>query len=453
MACPMKQVERGRGNRAWIALACAFIALVIPVILCGADTTSESDDQNRHHLVVIREATASLTGAAGAPPLTVFLKDYPSATSPGYHLALATLDACGLGSTTALRLISSLFGLALLLSLWSILARWMDGWFALALTLPLLCSSYFLSGCMWLTTDVAAVWFVVLTLGAVLSAPGSKPQFVRAGIFATLAVLVRQPTIWVIAPLFLAAWMAHRATPTRWPHRIATLCALALPVVALGWLILLWGGIMPPAYRSIHNAGPNAATFVFGLSVIALWGAPWAITLQPRAFALSNDLWAPFAGLLAFVTGAVVLPPSDYDRSAGRWGGPLWSAVQRAPVVDGRSLLLILLAVLGFFAVRLIVRAARRPVMDGRPRSEWAIFLVGLLALFCALAVNSQCWERYFDLPLLAILPLGIMLGVDRSDAAQRRRLIVASVVVALVQFALTLWMVYRPTFFDVPLS
>ncbi len=451
----MKQAECERGRRAWIVLVIAFVLLVLPVILFGADTTSESDDQNRHHLVVVREATASLTGAAGAPPLVAFLKDYPSATSPGYHLALAAFDACGLGSTIVLRLISSLFGLALLLSLWSILARWMDGWLALALTLPLLCSSYFLSGCMWLTTDVAAVWFIVLTLGAVLRAPGSKPQFVRAGIFATLAVLVRQPTIWLIAPLFLAVWMARHNTPSLLPRRIATLCALALPIVALGWLILLWGGVMPPAYRSLHNAGPNAATFVFALSVIALWGAPWAIALQPREFALpkEKELWVSFAALLAFVTGAAVLPPSDYDRAAGRWGGPLWSAVQRAPVVDGRSLLLIALAVLGFFAVRLIVRAARRPAPDGSARTEWIIFVVGLLALFCALAVNSQCWERYFDLPLLALLPLGVMLGIDRSDKAQRRRLIVASIIVAAVQFGLTLWMVYRPTFFDMPLS
>ncbi len=449
----MTQLDSERGRWAWIALLCAFALLVLPVILWGADTTSESDDQNRHHLVVIREATASLTGADGAPPLGTFLRDYPSATSPGYHLALAALDACGLGSTTALRLISSLFGLALLLSLWSTLARWVDGSLALALTLPLLASPYFLSGSMWLTTDVAAVWLTVLTLGALLSAPGSSPRFVRAGVFATLAVLVRQPTIWLVAPIFLAAWMSRQSLPASRGQRLATIATLVLPVAAVGGLILLWGGIMPPAYRSLHNSGINAATLAFGLSLIALWGAPWVLALGTNSISGTKKKLLGSAVLFAVVLLAVALPQTDYDRPVGRWGGPLWNAVKIAPLIAGHSLLLIPLAAGGFFVLRRIVLAARRVDVDGNASYHWVIFLAALVSLCSALAVNSQCWERYFDLPLLAILPLGIVLGVDRLDNKQRHRLIVASIVIAILQFALSLWMVYRPTFFDAPLS
>lgn len=449
----MKQVDCERGRGAWIALLCAFIVLVMPVILLGSDNTSEAHDQNRHHLVVIRQATASITGAGDAPALGSFVKDYPSATSPGYHIVLALFDACGSGSTTALRLISSLFGLALVLSLWKILARRVDGWLAVSLTLPLLCSAYFLSGCMWLTTDVAAVWFIVLALGSLLTVERSQVQLARAGFFAALAVLVRQPTIWLIAPVYLSAWFARKCKPVSPVRRVATICALALPLLVIGWLIVLWGGIMPPAYRSIHDTGPNGATVAFALSLLGVWGLPWAIALCGRQCAELRQHWMGCSLLLVMAIVALALQETSYDQAAGRWGGPLWSAVQIAPVVMNRSLLLIALAVVGIAVMVVIVRAAKCASAAGSPDRGWIIFAIACVAIISALTVNSQCWERYVDLPLLALLPLGVVLGVDRSNQAQRRRLIIASTLLAIVQLGLSLWMVYRPTFLEAPLS
>ena len=132
-------------HRGWIALVIAFFALVFPVILFGMDTTSEAHDQNRHHLIVIREGADALAGRDGAPTLGAFIQDYPSATSPGYHLVLSVAQNCGLGNLTLLRMGSSLFGLALLLTLWRLLCERVDGWLAVALALPLLFSPYYLS--------------------------------------------------------------------------------------------------------------------------------------------------------------------------------------------------------------------------------------------------------------------------------------------------------------------
>ena len=441
-----------RGARAWIVLVCAFILLVVPVILFGIDNTSESDDQNFHHLLVVRQATESIMGVGDAPSLVAFLKNYPSATSPGYHLALALAETCGLGSTTLLRMISSLFGLALVLSLWKILSARLDGWLAFALTLPLFCSPYFLSGSMWLTTDVAAVLFIVLTLGSLLAVPMTPTHLLRGGLCAALAVVVRQPTIWLIAPLYLAVWLSRKTVKVTGFARFALPALLMLPVGIVGSLIVLWSGIMPVAYRSLHNTGANSATLAFVLSLVGLWGVLWAVALLGTRW---TDLkkhgtrWM-IAGLI--LLPLLAIPQTSYNRPEGRWGGPLWSVVHIAPVIMDRSLLLVTLALLGVVVLWVFARAARAASSSDDQSHGWLILAVSVAALVSALTVNSQCWERYVDLPMLAILPLAIMLGVDRSNDGQRRRLIVASCAMAVLQGTMSLWMVYRPTFFGVPL-
>ena len=425
---------------------------MFPVILFGMDTTSEAHDQNRHHLIVIREGADAIAGRNGAPTLGAFIQDYPSATSPGYHLVLSVAQNCGLGNLTLLRMGSSLFGLALLLTLWRLLCERVDGWLAVALALPLLFSPYYLSGCMWLTTDVAALWFVVLAIGSLLRPLPVKPHCGRAGVFAALAVLIRQQTVWLLAPLAVAGWMNLRKValaPTRRGDLWVLLGALALPMTVMAWLIVQWGGIMPPRYRSIHDAGANGATIAFALGLAALWGVPWVWGLHGFTLPFTQRVRARTLAALLVALVFITCWKTDFNRSEGRWGGALWNAVQLAPTVAGRSLLLLPLALLGVVVLRALMLRTD-PSTHARDRG---VFIAAFVALLSALAVNSQCWERYIDLPLLALLPLAVALGVDRSDERQRRRLIVASIALGVAQCGLSVWGVYKPTFFGLPLS
>ncbi|MSR43859.1 MAG: hypothetical protein EXS15_00660 [Phycisphaerales bacterium] len=445
--------------RPLIILLLLFVVLVWPVILFGGDHTSESDDQNRHHLVVIREAVQSITGADGAPSIGVFLCDYPSATSPGYHMALALFDAVGMGHVTLLRVMSSLCGFALVVVLWKILCRALDAWTALACTAPLLCSPYFLSGSMWLTTDVASLLFVVVVIGSLLhwhATPNhSARRSVQRGLFASLAVLVRQSSIWIVGPMLLWGWWINSTEElwrNRWPLKrarsapfVGWVIGLALPVATLGLLVTMWGGLMPPAYRSLHNAGLNLATPAFALSLVALWGLPFAAALHdfkaaPSALSIRSITIAAGIGLML-----AIVPHTSYDQAAGRWGGPLWSVVQATPSIAGRSLVLLALAPLGGAVVAALLRGATE---RGNARCGWML-VASLVCMVSALSVNTQCWERYVDLPLLALLPLFVMIALDPSASWQRKRLARACVLLVIIQFGLSLWMVYRPTFLE----
>lgn len=420
--------------RPLILLVLAFVCLVAPVILFGTDKTSEGEDQNNHHLVVVRQVTASLCGSEGSVPIGTLLCDYPSATSPGYHLFLSLFDLMGAGNITMLRAISSLFGLGLLLSLWRILCRRTDQWTALALTAPLLCSPYFLSGSIWLTTDVATLFFVVLTLGSLLLTTQTTATRLRCGCFAAIAVLIRQPAIWLAGPIFLSGCFARRQGSSA---RLGWSGAVILPILVLVALVLLWGGLMPPAYRSLHHAGANFALPALAFSLLALFGLPWGIALGIR---VKEWRWVMVGAAIALLTA--VVPPTSYSRDAGRWGGPLWSVVQVMPTLMDRSVVLLLLAPIGGAVAMLFVRRAS----EAGGVHGAAILGFSLVCLVSALTVNTQCWERYVDLPLLALLPLLVVMGLRGGDLKQRRRLRAACVLLAFIQICLSVLMVYRPT-------
>ncbi|MFM1881662.1 MAG: hypothetical protein RJA05_71, partial [Planctomycetota bacterium] len=69
-------------------------------------------------------------------------------------------------------------------------------------------------------------------------------------------------------------------------------------------------------------------------------------------------------------------------------------------------------------------------------------------AVLCLMAVNtanSQCWERYADLPLLVLLPWMAAIGVRGHDERERRGVVAGGVVLGLVQAGLSVPMVLLP--------
>ena len=113
-----------------ILLSVAFAGAVLPVIFLGSDATSEATDEAVAHLPAIRQFAAELP----APDLA----DYPSATSPGYHLLMSLPARAGAG-VHALRVLGSLAGLALVLLSWRVAAACAGPAVARARALPVAC--------------------------------------------------------------------------------------------------------------------------------------------------------------------------------------------------------------------------------------------------------------------------------------------------------------------------
>lgn len=419
-----------------MALFTLWAILVIPVILFGNENGSEAYDQNHHHLVVIQQASDAMAGRVGAKPLGELLADYPSATSPGYHLWLASLQKVGIVDVTALRLVSSLFGLGLVLILWRAMSVRLDPWLSFWLSLPILCSPYFLAGSQWLTTDVAALAFVVGAVAVILARNGTKEGLATIGLGTTLAVWIRQPSVWLLGPAIAMAAVDGRGrwTKVQWAVWMAGMIA---PVVLLGWLIWMWGGLVPPGFRDQHNHGANLATPAVFLALTALWSAPWwAPRLLASGIPRSSRSWIGVGALVGFLLAMV--SATNYNRDAGRWGGPVWEAIRLLPAPGGVSLLVAVGSVVGGAAVAVGLLALRN-------RVGWrGAFVAAVLAcsLIAALSANSQCFERYMDLPLLAFIPLALSLVAGEGDRSHLRR---GAIALALVQGALSVVMVFLP--------
>src|SRR5208282_5490863 len=129
-----------------------FCLLVWPVILSGSlreDKTGAASDQEVYHLPVIMKM-------AKAWP-HVDLNDVGGAQmAPTYHCVLAAISHYGKVGVTGLRMVNSLSGLALLLSVFWYASRWVDSRTAFMLAVTYLFSPIMLGCAMWLmTADIA----------------------------------------------------------------------------------------------------------------------------------------------------------------------------------------------------------------------------------------------------------------------------------------------------------
>ena len=126
-----------RVPRSWavpLVLCLLFGSVAIPVIFGGTGNSRAASDQNRFHLVVIRQF------ASEWPNLN--FRDYISATTPGYHVVVAAAARYLSGDLRFLRLVGLLFTIGLIATFGAALSRRVPFGMAVALALPLLCSSY-----------------------------------------------------------------------------------------------------------------------------------------------------------------------------------------------------------------------------------------------------------------------------------------------------------------------
>jgi len=409
----------------WIG-ALAALLLTWPFILVGFDAGRGAFDDLRYHWPTVERFAQELP----SPDLS----DYPSATTPGYHLDLAIGRALG-AQRTLVRLYASLWT-ALLLGILGARVHARLGGAGLAVLAPLGASMYVLYPGVWLLPDNAGWVVVLVVLILALDHPMSLRALFVSGIALTLLVAVRQIHIWAAAATWCGAWIGSRET-TPSPRELfssfgarAKWIALALLAAApaalvLVWFVRLWGGLVPPMFQDRHQ-GPNPVTPGFVLTQVSILSVFFAPILVPRLArtARSHAPWLIGALALGLVLG--LAPESSYSTDAGRYSG-WWNLVRELPSPMGRSVVLALGAPIG--AVCVVVWAL---MLDRR--DAW-ILGVSLLAFTLAQSANHASWQRYHE-PMLLIL--GVLAVTRATPTLPIGRVVFGSLALACVLGAIT---------------
>jgi hypothetical protein len=339
--------------------------------------------------------------------------DYVSATTPGYHIALAwVVHTFGL-ERKGLQVVSSLFSGAMLgLIGWS-LAGTVGPRRAVLLALPLVGSLYTFFPAVWILPDNAAWLLVTFILLGALSGRSPLVLWPSLAIALLLLVSVRQIHLWTAAIAWACAWLGTAAAmhpARRWdvaalftPHfgrrigRLGVMVVLTLPAfILLAWFVRVWGGLTPPAFQDMYHGG-NPAAPGFILAIFGLYAPFYAMAAWP---ALAKTIRSNLALIVASACVGlllVVIPETSFDKEAGRYAG-LWNVVRETPVVAGRSLILMPLAMFGGAALAAFLGSVTW-------RDRW-ILLVCFVASTVAQSTSYQIWQRYNEPLVLLMLSL-----------------------------------------------
>ncbi len=399
-------------------LVALMVATAWPVIFAQVQRGRMALDQLHYHERTVR----AFIDAWPAPDLT----NYWSATTPGYHLAIAGAAKIVGDSRTMLQLIASLFTVALLGVLGWALGSRAPPLTAIALGLPLVFSLYVWPAGVWLLPDNAG-WLLVL--GVLLLALRTKfglGHLLAAGVVLAALVLVRQIHLWAAAALWMGAWLGAGHNPDTddpgpldgsfkgelgWlltPSRdrivrTGLMVAATLPAfLIVAHFARTWGGLTPPLFQGefqseeVHTGGnPAAPAFILALiGFISLFYAGYLA-------APVGHMWRtrPWVFFVAAAAGAALalIPATTYDQGAGRWTG-IWNVAAKLPSVGDQSLLILGGSMLGAIAATAWCAALK-------PRDRW-VFIAAWAAFIAAQAASFQIWQRYSE-PMV-LLMMGI---------------------------------------------
>lgn len=407
------------------------LAAALPIIFVGGGLMvgRGAFDQFYFHEPTIRAFARALP--------SIDLRDYFSATTPGFHLVLAVFARVVDSTRQGLQLAGLGFSLGLVGLLGWALERSARGagrsvFEALGLGTPFVCSIYVFLSAVWLLPDNAG-WLGVLALLLLALRPAYRwVDAMVMGLVLSALVFTRQSHLWAAAVVWAWAWLSAgpfdrwswRQLMARPVERGIALCwgiASTLPAFAIvGGLARLWGGLTPPHFHAQHNAGVNPATPAFALALTAVYSCFLIAYLGPTLL----RLWREQRRLLLIAGGIgallAIAPATTYlfeSRSTG-----LWNLVklfdQRGIVFAGRtSPVIVILGTVGAVCVVgwLAMLGPRRRL----------IALVALLAFIVAQSANSNAWQRYLEpmlLMALALIAASSPAATSRASSSRRER-------------------------------
>lgn len=423
-----------------IAIPLCVLLLAIPLIVGLSVKGRQGFDHLNYHLPAV-QIFAHDWREGGLKNLD--LVGYLSATTPGYHLALAAVDRFISPSEVVLRFAGSLFTLALVgLFAWVLTGRTRGhAWMGAACAAAFAASPYVFTPAAFLLPDNAG-WLLVLCVLLVALRP-KLDWIAMVGAMVALAGLIcmRQSHAWAAGVIVTAFWMGSqetlereaggrsdallapvlKPTPARLGRALAGMLAV-LPAAAVLWYFArLWNGLVPPLFQTQYKAPTgslpvNLAAPAFVLALVGVY-SPFFIATY---WSTLRELWATRRRLvwttLAIVGVLAIGPATLESRTAGR-SDALWRVTGRGPqLFDHVNVLIVMLALWG--SVALLALLAR---VDVRTR---VVVLVALAGFAASQAASFLVFQRYCE-PMV-LMSLGILVaspasGIVRASAKAGR--------------------------------
>lgn len=431
----------GVSSRGWWVVPLVLVALhfvvAVPLILHGTMTGRWGEDHVNYHEPAVRTFAQELP--------TPNLRDYHSATTPGYHLIVAAASRFFGDSQATLQLIGSLFTAALLGTFGAVVAiryravecrgisvkmpggserSWFPTLLSLAVCLPLACSMYVFQAGVWLLPDNAGWLGVLLVMVVALRFRASVGTLATGAAALAMLVMFRQIHIWAAGLLWVGAWLSVHDSPRQsesvkelvtYPSlRLRrALGAFVATMPAFGVLFMfhrMWGGLTPGEFQGQYNGfNPAAPAFILAVLGVAsvffvgfITDGLWLLLTRKRALLGA----AVLIGLIASV-----VPRTSLSVPDGRFSG-LWKVAEKLPLIAEHTAPgIVALAVLGS-----IMAAAWFVSLPWRER--W-FFLAALCGFTAAQSASFQIWQRYnepFVLMLLALVSSSVLTTHVRTD-------------------------------------
>jgi hypothetical protein len=331
-------------------------------------------------------------------PWLQVLRNYPSATTPLYHM-LQSFNPL-LGNDTAFRASNLIFSLVVYsLYMIALRKRFADApqvrsWAAL-LGAALVLSPYFQGQTYWPITDTLPLFFVLVVFllfdpienGSTQHKKMLHPGFrmLLLAVLSVCAFYTRQSYLFL--PLYVFILLCKTQHVSRW----WTLLAFALAGLPSLYLFWLWRGFTPPSSQRI-NQGSSAEIIVYPLTMIAFYAIPLLFEELYQKRGKWSTLMPSRTGWLALIIGAMafLLAFRHFSFSTHHYGGGIASKIFAKCGRPGPALFLL------FAYVGLLILIWLFRVTDWKTRTLLLFFLLPTFMM-------KVVFERYYD-PLLYML-------------------------------------------------
>jgi hypothetical protein len=277
---------------------------------------------------------------------------------------------------------------------------------------------YFIGPAVRLSTDNAALLFMLLSLRLMERSAHSIRAAWLCAVLTTVALLVRQNYAWLIGVQFLFAFSQRR-------DRVQRLLPMLLPVAALLFFVWQWGGLNPPDFAGHRARTLNGDVPVY---VFALLGSYSLFTLSW----LRRDLLLRFRAAVPLAVSMCILLIHPVSGGYHKYrGGGLWRIAALVPEWFSCSILFWILFPIGVwvacaYAVRLHRRGDRVMLLS------FALWLVANM-------VTTRTWQKYYDPFLLFFMgrALNSSSGIRKGDWIGPMVLVLLFILFSLFRFYL----------------
>lgn len=409
---------------AWLA---AFFALLCLPLLLSTQETNYTWDESSYHLPAVRQIHEHW-------PKLDLAKDSLSATAPGYHYFLAGISYLTGTSRLALRLLNFFLSFGVVALLYRIGSTRLSPWTVIVIVAPLAFSNFFVKSASYLVTDNAALLATTAALSALFFSHSARGTH-QGSLLAAASVFIRQSGIWLIAPLACRVLLE--------PHPVRRMVLVLPPCILLAWLVLTWGGIVPPQWYSLthvsHGLVPAAGAYIF--SVLALFAPAYYLAIHGEGW--REDFFSRWTIAGAVVGLSLALAGSNVpDYEAGRWGGYLWELAIRLPIIGAYSPVFLVLSPTGGALLGMLVRRLRQETST----ASAALWLTALASWVGTALSNRQLFHRYYE-PTLVMLLICWLFLVAHPRTPKAPLTISPLIALAGIQLVLTLLTAHARTF------